>query len=227
MPASIVFTATELMRRLPFADAPSVEPGLKPNHPNARMKQPSSTIVMSWPGIGFALPSRVYLPIRGPIRMPIASAVTPPTECTTPDPAKSDVAMAEAEVAIRASPASRRPRPSCANKRIGERAHDEGGDDERRVLPALGRRAGDDGQGRVHEDHLEQEHHHDADVIGAAGEHDSPSSRRGPRSLPNRWMVELGVQRRRCRPGSRPRRRRLPGSRNRSASRRACRRRTP
>jgi hypothetical protein len=47
MPASIVFTATELMRRLPFADAPSVDPGLKPNQPNARMKHPRSTIVMS------------------------------------------------------------------------------------------------------------------------------------------------------------------------------------
>ena len=90
MPASIVFTATELMRRLPLAAAPSVEPGLKPNQPNARMKQPSSTIVMSWPGMALGEPSRRYLPMRGPMMMAIASAVMPPTECTTPEPAKSE-----------------------------------------------------------------------------------------------------------------------------------------
>ncbi len=90
MPASIVLTATELMRRLPLADAPSVEPGLKPNQPNARMKHPSSTIVMSWPGIALAFPSRVYLPMRGPMMMPIARAVSPPTAWTTPEPAKSE-----------------------------------------------------------------------------------------------------------------------------------------
>ena len=89
MPASIVLTAIEPMRRLPLLDAPSVEPGLNPNQPNARMKQPSSTSTMSCAGIAFTLPSRPYLPMRGPIMMPIASAVTPPTECTTPDPAKS------------------------------------------------------------------------------------------------------------------------------------------
>ena len=89
MPASIVLTATEPMRRLPLPDAPSVDPGLNPNQPKARMKQPVSTITMSWPGIALGLPSRVYLPMRGPMMMPIASAVTPPTECTTPEPAKS------------------------------------------------------------------------------------------------------------------------------------------
>ena len=89
MPASIVFTATELMRRLPLAAAPSVEPGLKPNQPNARMKQPSSTIVMSCPGIALGLPCRVNFPMRGPMIIAIASAVIPPTECTTPEPAKS------------------------------------------------------------------------------------------------------------------------------------------
>ena len=40
MPASIVLTAIEPMRRLPLPDAPSVEPGLNPNQPKARMKQP-------------------------------------------------------------------------------------------------------------------------------------------------------------------------------------------
>ena len=37
-------------------------------------------------------------------------------------------------------------------------------------LPALGAGTGDDGQGRIHEDHLEQEDDHHADVVGVAGE---------------------------------------------------------
>ena len=44
---------------------------------------------MSWPGIAFGVPSRLNLPMRGPMMMAMASAVIPPTECTTPEPAKS------------------------------------------------------------------------------------------------------------------------------------------
>src|SRR3954469_22455468 len=85
----MVFTATDPMRRQPAADAPSVLPGLNPNQPNARMKQPISTAEMSCPMIGLAEPSRLNLPMRGPTIRHTASAVSPPTECTTPDPAKS------------------------------------------------------------------------------------------------------------------------------------------
>src|SRR6267142_1571391 len=84
--ASMVLTAMTEMRRSPPA---SVLPGLKPNHPKARMKQPSTPIGMLWPGIGFAEPSLLYLPMRGPRTMAPASAVTPPTMCTTEEPAKS------------------------------------------------------------------------------------------------------------------------------------------
>src|SRR5881396_2104124 len=87
-PANIVSTAIVLMRRAP--DAPRVLPGLNPNQPKARMKQPVSTMTMSCPGIGFGLPLRLYLPIRGPMIIESASAVMPPTECTTPEPAKSE-----------------------------------------------------------------------------------------------------------------------------------------
>ena len=45
--ANMVFTAMELIRRLPLPEAPSVEPGLNPNQPNARIKQPVMTITMS------------------------------------------------------------------------------------------------------------------------------------------------------------------------------------
>ena len=89
MPASIVFTAIDPIRRPPLPEAPSVEPGLKPNHPNARMKQPVSTSTMSWPMMALGLPVLVYLPRRGPMMIDIASAVSPPTACTTPEPAKS------------------------------------------------------------------------------------------------------------------------------------------
>src|SRR5881396_2096933 len=53
------------------------------------MKQPRTPIGMLWPGIGFAVPSLLYLPIRGPSTIAPASAVTPPTMCTTDEPAKS------------------------------------------------------------------------------------------------------------------------------------------
>src|SRR5713101_7476559 len=88
-PASIVLTAIEPMRRLPFAEAPRVLPGLNPNQPNARMKHPISTAEISWPMMGLLDPSRLNLPIRGPIIRQSASAVIPPTAWTTPDPAKS------------------------------------------------------------------------------------------------------------------------------------------
>src|SRR3989442_5127683 len=88
-PASIVATATVAIRRLPLEEHPSVVPGLTPNQPNARMKQPIRTAEMSCPMIGLAEPSRLNLPMRGPTIRPTASAVSPPTECTTPEPAKS------------------------------------------------------------------------------------------------------------------------------------------
>src|SRR5258708_28663895 len=89
IPASMVFTAMEPMRRLPFPDAPNVEPGLNPNQPNARIKQPSRTSTMSWPGMATGLPSRVNFPMRGPSIIARANAPSPPTACTTPEPAKS------------------------------------------------------------------------------------------------------------------------------------------
>ena len=46
-PASIVLTATEPMRKHPAPEAPNVLPGLNPNQPKARMKQPISTAEMS------------------------------------------------------------------------------------------------------------------------------------------------------------------------------------
>src|SRR5437879_12945617 len=74
--ASMVLTAITEIRRSPPA---SVLPGLKPNHPKARMKQPSTPIGMLWPGIGFAEPSLLYLPIRRPSHIAPATADQPPT----------------------------------------------------------------------------------------------------------------------------------------------------
>src|SRR5262245_39011516 len=84
--ASIVLTAMTEMRRSPPA---SVLAGLQPNHPKHRMKEPRTPIGMLWPGIGFTEPSLLYLPMRGPSTIAPARAVTPPTMCTTDEPAKS------------------------------------------------------------------------------------------------------------------------------------------
>src|SRR3979411_2349054 len=89
IPASMVFTAIDPIRKLPLPEAPSVEPGLNPNQPNARMKQPVSTMTMSCARMAFDFPVRSYLPIRGPSIIATANAVTPPTGGTTPEPAKS------------------------------------------------------------------------------------------------------------------------------------------
>src|ERR1700676_1771179 len=87
--ANMVLTAIELMRRPPLPDAPRVEPGLKPNQPNAKMRQPVTTSTMSWARMTCGLPSRENFPIRGPRIMAMAKALRPPTACTTPEPAKS------------------------------------------------------------------------------------------------------------------------------------------
>ena len=57
--ASIVLTAMTAMRvSLPE----SVEPGLNPNHPNAKMNVPRTTSGTLCPGIAFAVPSGPNLP---------------------------------------------------------------------------------------------------------------------------------------------------------------------
>ena len=49
----------------PFDSATVEPPTLKPNQQNHRMNTPSAPRVSEWPGIARALPSLVYLPIRG------------------------------------------------------------------------------------------------------------------------------------------------------------------
>ncbi len=83
--ASIVLTTMKAMRRSVPA---SVEPGLNPNQPKARMKQPTMAIGMWCAGIVCGLPL-MYLPMRGPMTIAPARAMMPPIACTTPEPAKS------------------------------------------------------------------------------------------------------------------------------------------
>ena len=82
----MVFTATTAMR---VSVPASVEPALKPNQPKARMKVPSTTMEMLWPGMALTLPSLPYLPMRGPSLRARKKAITPPVMCTTELPAKS------------------------------------------------------------------------------------------------------------------------------------------
>ena len=62
---------------------------MKPNQPNQRMKTPSPTSGMLWPGITFGFPSGPYLPWRGPSRSNAAKAPVAPIRWTTVEPAKS------------------------------------------------------------------------------------------------------------------------------------------
>src|SRR5579862_4296024 len=82
----LVFIAITEIRR---SVAPRVEPGLKPIHPNKRIKVPVTTNTRLWAGKTLTLPSGPYLPRRGPRMIAKAMAAKPPTACTTVEPAKS------------------------------------------------------------------------------------------------------------------------------------------
>src|SRR5712692_667659 len=88
-PERIVTAAISPIRGLPLHEAPSVLPGLKPNQPKARMKQPIAAMFRLGPGIGLGVPSLLYWPKRGPSTTAAARPAQPPCECTTPEPAKS------------------------------------------------------------------------------------------------------------------------------------------
>ncbi len=82
-----MFAATRPMPSKSSAE--SVDPGLNPYQPNQRITPPMAAIVRSWGGRG-PPPSRLNLrPSRGPKTMAPASAMKPPTVCTTVEPAKS------------------------------------------------------------------------------------------------------------------------------------------
>src|ERR1051325_10363866 len=68
---------------------PREETGLNPNQPKNRIIVPRTPREMLCPGIVFADPSLLNLPMRGPITIAPARAMAPPIICTTPEPAKS------------------------------------------------------------------------------------------------------------------------------------------
>ena len=173
--ASMVFVATTPMRRSVPA---RVEPGLKPNQPKARMKVPTMAIGMLWPGIATGLPSLSNLPSRGPSTIAPASAATPPTMCTTDEPAKSTWPWPRPKLAPSCDEPAAAPDP-VAEDRVDEHRHEEAVDEERRPLPALGHGPGRDGHRRVHEDHLEEEQREDADVVDVGAQEEARRCRRG------------------------------------------------
>ena len=69
-------SATELAS--PTSDIFSSEPPLKPNQPIHRIKVPKVANGMFAPGIAFALPSALYLPLRAPSTITAANAAAAP-----------------------------------------------------------------------------------------------------------------------------------------------------
>ena len=169
---------------------------MNPNQPKARMKQPVRTSTISWPMIAFGLPLRLYLP------MPRPDDDGQRQRCKSADrvhhagSGEIAIALAEAEVGAQRGEPTAAPGP-VGEERIDERAQHERRDQERRVLPALGGRTGDDRQGRIHEDHLEQEDHHDRHVIGAALREEEPVLSEEAEGLAEQGDGVLGVQGRR------------------------------
>ena len=92
---------------------------------------------------------------------------------------KVAIAFSESEVGAQLREPAAAPGP-VAIERIGEGAHQHRGDREGQELPAFGACAGNDGQRRIHEHHLEQEDDHDAYVIGAVPRGTCRTRRRCP-----------------------------------------------
>src|SRR5262249_53435730 len=88
-PAAEARAVLTAMRAMFGSEADRVLPALKPNQPKARMSVPSMYMGTLCAGSGLGVPSGRNLPIRGPRRVAPASAVKPPTMCTTVEPAKS------------------------------------------------------------------------------------------------------------------------------------------
>src|ERR1700704_5297652 len=99
--ASIVATATMPMRRLPLPEAPSVEPGLKPNQPKARMKQPNKPRIRLWPRIGLTEPSLLYLPSPSCLFLPEPRpGPPPPRQCRPAANGMHHARTGEIEIAL-------------------------------------------------------------------------------------------------------------------------------
>ena len=164
--ASSVFTATRPMRR---SVAPSVEPGLKPIHPNTSTSVPITTNGMLWPGNRVRRPVLVELPDARPEHH--RERERRPASGRVDDPGSGEVDRAVPEVHARRAelrePAAA-PHPHAVD-RVDDRAHRDLGEEEAGERDPLGDRADDDVAGRLHEHDLEQEQHHHADVVGAAG----------------------------------------------------------
>ena len=74
--AAAVFVVTATCE-ITFGITAIVLPGLNPNQPNQRTKQPMVASDMLWPGIAVTLPSAEYFPIRGPsTRIPVRASNT-------------------------------------------------------------------------------------------------------------------------------------------------------
>ena len=84
------------------------------------------------------------------------------------------------------------PRPVC-EQGIGERAQDHRGHGKGDVLPALRGRSCNDRECRVHEHHLEEEQHHDGDVVRGSAQEEAARPENSPRLAKQRKGV-LGIQ---------------------------------
>ena len=92
----------------------SVEPGLKPNQPNARMNVPSTTIGMLCPGIGLRPSVGAVLADARAHHLGADERRHAAHHVHHRAAREVDVAVPEPEVLAQLRRASRRPRPSCA-----------------------------------------------------------------------------------------------------------------
>ena len=140
---------------------------------------PVTTNTMLCAGKARGLPSRPYLPSRGPRMTASAIAQNPPTAWTTVEPAKSHVAVPEPHRRAELRHPAAAPHPA-AEDRIEDRAHEQLAEQERAEGDALADRADDDVAGGLHEHDLEQHQRVGAGVVGRARSGRSPCRRGSP-----------------------------------------------
>ena len=93
VPAAAAVLVVNTMLQIAVGSTAIVLPGLKPNQPSQRIKQPIVAAVIVVAGDGVDLAVGPYLPMRGPRMNTPVRAAQPPTECTTVEPAKSTKPM--------------------------------------------------------------------------------------------------------------------------------------
>ncbi len=124
---------------------------------------------MLWPGMATGVPSALNLPMRRSDHHGSGEGREAAHRVDHRGAGEVHRAVTETELGAERGEPAAAPDPHAVD-RVDDRAHEHAERHERRELPALGHRAGDDGGGGVHEHELEQEEREYAGIVGAVSQ---------------------------------------------------------